>query len=709
MHIWPEDDLFEDYVSQPVGLNLWPSGYITADSWNAWLMNGGAWFVANYQQFPIAHLNQLTNGFSPSAESLLASVAPLNNYWTARGWYGGDLNSFMYRGDLTAGDMATEIGVYALRQLGTWGGANDHIHQCWVGARCSGNAYILSGSTEWLATLRDGYVFGSTSDASGARFWLFKVQAGVKTILFARYFQDTPGGNYSLEADPHAPHYYRIELTTSGPNTVVTCKIGSPGGLATILPKTIFTYTDTSPITTPGRGFFAIPSQQRNNISAPTVVWSVVCPYFRVENPPGTPIVDDQWERRQPRDALGVVLSYPTPKVGYDLRSAWGGDSKANISGSLPWLERATLTGILPAGRAMHDPGTYPLGNYSDYSGGFCLSQRLATNTYKSHRHLRVQFSNDNRGGGVGSAPSTRRYVGITLRESKAVTQGAKPKAGYTCQISTDDGGVFASGRCELIRWVNDGGEVSGTLIAEVDGLTIAAGGTDHDFSFEVFNIQDSGGNPNGIIVCQAWLNAVQIPLVLTTAGSAAGLTGLAAGSILDTTSFGTYSGQGEGFRVMGTTGTRVTYIDEWTALTPSGGPPTGPSENDQVTIVVEGEPSPSSGLTFDTPYDWGVQQLSVAYHSETYLETGYVQRHKRLQLRRQWQISGIVTNAEKSALETFWDNVNGAEKSFTFSPLADDTVTSVDAHFVEESMNFNLLSPGVWSFEVTVEELIPS
>lgn len=680
--------------------NVFPSLYIHQLFYTAISVGSapvGGPFTISVEERGILH-----DAYSPSTTTVHAAPVDGGTFGS-----GGGRSGYLWRDLETNADVAVQLDLFSKDFAGFTPLPTQYaaISQAWVCARVSGGAVTTGGGNEWLTNCTNGYFFGSFSNGTDSRWILFCIKAGVVTTLAQEYFNETAGAQYSAEGDPRSPHYYRIELAASGPNVTITCKVGTPtlleGGF--VSSKTIFSVTDTTPIVAAGRCGFIMPSR----VVSGALAGGAVATGFRIESPVNTLYAYDLFQRRQRRD--GDTIAAPTGATGngYDMRCEWSGDLGSSIGG---WMERSDVAGGPFADRMMHDPATNPLGSESaglEALAGYMIRQRVVDNNTAVHRRIGFRFATHSRNGTAGAAaPAERRFIGIVLFAGTGITLTTYTPQAYLLDISTDDAGAFSGGTARLYRILNSGASVS--LIAEATGLTVNVD-TDYTLSFEAFVIPDVGGNPLGQVVLQGYLNGTLIVLNVTAAGTSAGITGNGLGTIFDNTSSAIFSGVAEGMRVRGRTGARVCYIDTWENLAVSGGPPSGTNENDQATIAVAGETDNDSGLSFPVQPEW---PIDVAYQDPVHefeFETGYFSRRRSVDRnRRRWRIGiTILDNTEKAALLTFWNNIEGIEECFNFTPnLYEGTVK---AGFVDHTLPLMLMSPGIWSFEVEVEERFPS
>lgn len=698
-HIWPKDDTFDNGgLASPLFFSSWipVHGFPATKTFGT---GGGGVTAASVLT---RESKQLSDAYSPSPTTRLATVTIGD--WSANG---GDTGMFLRRDVISnATDGAVEGAFQVVSFVGT--SANSVPANIFVCARVSGmaaNSAVKSWGTDYFldatATPISGYFFGSASNApNGSRFFLVRINAGTVTTLGEANFGGA--GDYNaVFGDKTLPHYYRMQFSDAGGgNLGITCTVGNATLLAEggVQIATIFSVTDTTPLTTAGRSGFLMQSEV--NVAG-VAEYAIGSPYQRIDEG-GVALVADVWTRRQPRDTLDAQAASHTATPGFDLRSGWCGDAFGSMnfgSGAVPpWVEDGATAGAPIADRFFQVASTNAIGSSAAQSWreGYTMSQRKATSAISQHRRIRVNFSS------TGTAPtgSERRWAGVCLRAGGGVTNGLSPKGGYLFQASTDDGGTFGSVRFELWRVALNGG--SATLVAELASGTIATG-TDYTVAFQAFNIPDSGGNPEGIVVLKGFLDGTQVVLGITAAGTTAGLTADAAGNVFDNTTEAYTSNEGEGIRVAGFTGSRATFVDEWTELTLAG--EIGTDENDQASIAVLSEVSNDTGQTLTLPPAWIAEEIIRTEIDTFEFERGHVRRGLRFaDQRRRWRVRATaITTAERDALLTFWDGQDGVEKSFSWAPPNE---SALKVHFADDALDQVLRAPGVWSVEFDLEEL---
>lgn len=692
--ILPSGDTFDlggaalpDYYSSWISCD----GFPTAVAFGS----GGAVPTATIQT---REPKSLTDAYSPSASSRLASF-PVGDFSAN----GGDLGMVLRRDVVTNNDSAA---VEAAFQVLHFGGAlgNNVPAFLFVCARVSGmgaggpaakswgDEYFLSAGGAALS----GYFFGQASSVGGgSRFYLVKVTAGTVSTLTQAMFNPSGGTHLYTDVFPDktAPHFYRMTFAAgAGGSLDITCTVGTGASSQVVL-----TANDASPLATAGRSGFLAPSE----VELGTLKYVVALPYCQI-TVGGTVQVRDEWVRRQPEDAQLAQDAIHTTAIGRDLRSGWTGDALGVQdfgAGALdPWLRDGTA--FSQAGRTVQKANVFPIGSSADtWKQGYCLSQRTTTQANTHHRSIRARF------GLTGLAPTgtERRWAGVVLRAGTGISEGNVPRGGYLFQVSTDDGGTFATGRYELWRIASSG--TSALLIAE--GTPTILVDTDYTVALQAFNAADASGNPDGVVVLRAFLDGVQLGITLTADAIAAGLADGGGGVLLDNTSGAIRTSTGEGFRVAGYTGERGTFVDDWTELALENEVGTG--EEDQATISVLSETWDHTAETLTLPPYWLVEETATTEVDAFEFELGHVRRSPRYSDdRRTWAVRvSACADAERGALLDFWDEHEGMEKAFDWTPpLESDPVV---VHFATDELGLILRNPGVTSFEFDLEQLLES
>lgn len=691
-HVWPKDDSFDldgtalpDFYSSWIACHSFPVA-------KAFGTGGGGIAAATILT---REPKCLTDAYSPASDSRLAAIS-IGDFSAD----GGDLAMFLRRDVVSnSSSFRIEAGIQILNVLGASSSNNvpGHFFVC---ARVSGMDPAGPAAQSWGdeyylgvgLTPLTGYFFGSASSVgNGSRFYLVKVVAGVVSTIAEALFNPSGGTHlYSdVFGDKTLPHFYRMEFSNDGAGGIdIACIAGTASG-----ETTIFFANDPSPITTAGRAGFMAQAEA----DASTLKFVTAIPYVRIDVD-GASVCIDEWVRRQREDARLAQAAIHTAVAGRDLRSGWTGDALGNDTLFDPWLRDGSLHSL--ANRTAHFAAAVPLGSNAlePWREGYSLSQRRSTSSTSHHRQIRVRF------GSSGTAPTgdERRWAGVALRcdlvGSLAVDE---PFGGYLFQVSTDDGGTFANPRLELWRIASDG--ASALLIAEDEIIPILVG-TDYEVALQVFNVPDAGGNPDGLVVLKAYVDGAQVAFALTDDAIAAGLEDGGGGTLIDNTSAAIRDSYGEGFRIGSFTGSRFTYVDEWTELALEGD--LGTNESDQATIPVFSEVYNYSGETLTLPSSWIVEETTETFADEFPLETGYVRRGLRYpDERRTWIVyGGVFTDDERDDLLEFWDAHDGLDRAFSWTPPRESIAVKV--HFPDDALGSALRAPGVTAFSFGLEQL---
>jgi hypothetical protein len=639
-----------------------------------------------------------------------------------------------YRDLYTSDDIVVRMTQqsFAIPGTGTVSVPNLAMRMQMVGCRISGGT-IDSGTVPYTAaTVADpqrlvdpsGYFFGFVSDTSKATWFIIKLVSGTIYELASEDFNLSPTGTLTDELDPFSAFWITIDVQTDGGTgdvdivgSVSTPNAALPIAIKNVLPSNRTVYSTVNggqalevplsvtddgttggvPLTTGRIGFISSASSQGSGARIYTLI-----PEFRVQlqSVGGWYMVDefkpfekDQQVAYVPDDPGFEGLS-AQPR---DLRGGWGGGYYA-IQSQNGALAKSTLGGYLDD----FCQTTVSVGD--ETTGGKYGCYRPATDDRSSNRNIFFYFHS------VGTAPDTAsgefRQAGIGARATR-MSLGAIDQ-GYEINVRHDEGSL--AGRVYLRRWHASG---THTLIAEA-AQTIALD-TDYALRLKVYNIPDSGGNQDGIVVIEAFLDAgstgtiasTQIALVAASP-PAAGVQIVGTGTVWDSGTNRVVSGSGEWFRAtsgFAGTGSRRTLIDAWheESLTTTPGDP----EGEQATIAVSSETTGHlTGTEWTNDYDWPLEERLTARRRDFQFDSG--QPATLLldeQVRRVWMISAnATTEAQRDELRTLWTSANGTELSFEFTPPDETAVVKV--HFTSPALDTVLKAPGVYGFSFEIEQV---
>lgn len=535
-----------------------------------------------------------------------------------------------------------------------------------------------AGSGYWLVVMHD------TTLGLGTKFQILRVNAGTVTRL-----TETPIGPSSflpwgqggvLPTTYWRPMKIELHVSDEGGNVrliaYTTAEGGSHGGVR----RELFNLLDSSASKLTAAGvtgllcgseFIATLSPQR--VVAPCVnFWEATTPdeatvYFR-----------DEWSRT--KHSLGLFRSTTTSGdkahfPGYSLMSGWCGDTQTAMAVG-PWLTLDTTNDRVTVAAASKPPSI--------------LSMRPADDARVQDRAATFRFTS------TGSSTATERYAGIGVRGTIAAGVTGAFAAGYIARLYFKDS---TSGvRLTIVRVV---AEVE-TVIAEKSAPIAFALDSNITLrlAIETLPVPDP---VNGYAVLRVYLNGSQVAVVAPTV-PVLGIDISAAGVVTDSSSSRVLAGLGEAILVWAPTGTRSITFDAWTQE--SGTEANDLPENDQATIPVVGEYASTVG-DLELPVSTRATVRYVDPRIEHVMESRHRYLGRRLSYaRRVWTVTANgATQAEVDALLAQLDLGRGTEAAFDWTPpgLRQDPVV---VHFMNDTIDYDLVAPGVYSVRFELQEL---
>ena len=547
-----------------------------------------------------------------------------------------------------------------------------------------------SGTADTRMSSINGYIFGLFGGAGTGgsvldiRYFLIKVVAGTPTIVansigFASTSGVFPGNGTNPDRN------FRLTVVNSGPNVVLTGYLINSDGSSTSL----LTYTDTSsPITTAGRVGFILANENSSHIATPSGPMSHLCNWFEARPNGGSVVLREYWERFLPRGGRLVTPAtgslFPHSLTKHSLMNGWVGDRTSYDSPSL----RPYEISLKP------DSANNRIKGQAASNGGvvYSFSQRLATDPQFQDRQVAVTFEN--------AGPAVARQAGVILfgtpgNSNYATNLYAIPKC-YLAQIVYNSGGTFD------LKLFRVRGDIPGfTQLAVKTGVSLALG-TTYTLRFSAETLTTPTPE-TGYVKLRVYINGTQ-----QTWDAAAGVYTQweirADGSLIDRGTNRISSGLGQGIQFTSSTVlTANVFFDSWAAA--AGDTTFSEPGQDQVTIAVAAENDSASG-TFSVPYDWSATEESGWLTNDHKFDSDhrYVGATQS-RTRTRYSIGcNAATASEVSTLQSFYTSHNGVEIPFTWS---NPKGTSVTVRFVDDALNIEQLTPSVYRWSITLEEVL--
>jgi hypothetical protein len=451
-----------------------------------------------------------------------------------------------------------------------------------------------------------------------------------------------------------------------------------PTLLATLNGNTIFNFTDISgsAITAAGRWGFAL-TRDRQEASS-TIKTITVCSAFEIDDTlTGAVVHRDEWFRA---NFFGATTSSD------------GNGSLPHNSTDLMCMYRGDIFADGPAGPASYarDAGNNRIYTPSGSSGRVASTcSRIATDPSQQRRSIVIRFA----------GTQTNQVFGfLYLRGTNVNGNSAACYAIYLKAVLP--GPVWTVG---IGRGMQDTTPYLGTTVAIADVSGISGVGWNQDITLDLQAINIGAGSPAGGTPQLTFMINSAVPS--WTPQGVAGWTETAAGDWVDGSSTAVLSGKEQGFGCNKFDSAVTIYLDNWLEPAISTGTAGGTPPDNLAGISVTSEIAGLTG-TMPGPYDWEIATerfYRAASHPYESTHKNRIQQGTRR--RRSWIIKAdSLTDAEASALISFWDSHKGSQVPFHFAAPDGEVVA---AHFKAPQFAVSKQGPGVRSYsELAVEEL---
>ena len=550
------------------------------------------------------------------------------------------------------------------------------------------------GTASSRITAANGYYFGlfGGTGATGLlkiRYLLVKVVAGTPTaVASANFVTPDTGSTASLFPNGTNPdRVLKFTCVTSGANVVLTGYTVAADGTAT----QVLTYTDSSsPITAAGRTGILLTGVTSSHLS-PSGTSSLVklCNWFEIRPNGGNLALRENWERLMPRAGkeytqagLAPYVLVPHSLSYHSLLTGWVGDYASYASAGSQGYENA-----LRLDSANDRIKGVPAGNGQQV---YAFSQRRATDPQFHDRQVSITFEN--------AGPAVARTAGIMCfgtPGSSTYTNALHSIAKcYLLQVAYNASGTF-----DLKLW-RSRGDQGVAQIAVKTGVSLTLG-----TAFTLRLLCDTQVVPsprNGYVRLKAYINGTQQVMVATA--SSADVEFQVDGTMIDRRATRLSSGLGQGLQFSSAdVATANVFFDSWAAG--AGDASYDTPVEDQATIAVASEDDGATG-TFSVPYDWGTTEESEYLVNDHKFDSdhryvGLIQSRTRT---RYTIGCNAATASEVSTLKSFYTSHNGVEVPFTWT---NPKGTSVTARFVNDTLDIEQVTPSVYRWSATLEEVL--
>lgn len=504
-------------------------------------------------------------------------------------------------------------------------------------------------------------------------------------------------------------------VSGTGGTVTLTARVSGLGSTATLSINT--TDTDVNRITAAGRSGFFMGSDRI--ISGKTTV--DLCHMLAVDSG-GTRLLQDEFRRLSLAGAKQTSADGAgTAGSGY-LSSAYYWDAATydgtDVEGAL------TFAG---SKRLVHSASTINFDNQITDDNGpssrhapgrLILSQRPADNLFSQHRTVSITLPNS----GHPTAATGEVWAGIALRAAQAKPRdqtAGVPGQGINANPNVPGGTAYvlairAKTSTQMIFQLHRIKNNAHTAIARKTENSPFVGafpgyGTPFTLELEVYPRDEA--DPFGVveIVCKVDGTLLAFDTFLAPGG----VTNPSTGKFHDGSTGRISNNFGEGLFVcngLTSTGTDVNnydpIFDAWTqgALTNAA-----LLDQDQASVAVAAEAASPSASTLPLPPDWPFEMEFVSHEVSTPYASGYRQTMPRyiehgtdeLIQRRVFKFSGIANATILGDLKTHWNNMDGTELPFEWTPVG-DTLRVV--HYASD-LRYDLIEAGVWRVEFELEE----
>ena len=559
------------------------------------------------------------------------------------------------------------------------------------------NGTITDGGTaNSRMTAVNGYYFGlfggSIGIAVGAalriRYLLIKVVAGTPTAVASANFV-TPDSSSTGNLFPNGTNPDRVlkfTCVTSGANVVLTGYTLAADGTAT----QVLTYTDSSsPITASGRVGILLSGITSSHLALSGGSLSKLCNWWEVRPNGGNIALRENWERLMPRAgeeytqaSLSPYVVVPHSLSYHSLMTGWVGDYASYASASSQGYENA-----LRLDSANNRIKGVPAGNGQQV---YAFSQRRATDPQFHDRQVSITFEN--------AGPAVARTAGImcfgtpgSSTYTNALYSIAKC---YLLQVAYNASGTFD------LKLYRSRGNQGVAQIAVKTGVSLTLG-----TAFTLRLLCDTQVVPSpryGYVRIKAYINGTQQVMVATA--SSDDVEFQVDGTMIDRRATRLSSGLGQGLQFSSAdVATANVFFDSWAAG--AGDASYDTPVEDQASIAVASEDDGATG-TFSVPYDWGATEESEYLVNDHKFDSdhryvGLIQSRTRT---RYTIGCNAATASEVSTLKSFYTSHNGVEIPFTWT---NPKGTSVTARFVNDTLNIEQITPSVYRWSATLEEVL--